>query len=346
MKFKSRIKIGNKLIGGKNDPCFIIAEAGSNHNRDFETAKKLIDEAKNAGADAIKFQTYSAGTLYPKNKKPLFLIGEKEKPFDIIKKIELPRDWQAKLARYAENKGIIFLSTPFDKEAIDELDKLVPAFKWASPELIDKPLLEYAAKKGKPIILSTGFYGTKEIRESLGWVEGTGNSAVALLHCTGLYPTKPEDVNLRAIAELKKFKIPVGFSDHTASVVIPAVAVAIGAKIIEKHFTLDRNMNGPDHAFALEPIELSGMVKNIRDVEKSMGSGVKKPTIEESKKEKLIRRGIVAKRQIKKGEKFSLDNITTKRVGSGSLPPKDIYKIFNKKAKRNILQDQIIKEND
>lgn len=347
MKPRGIIKIKDKYIGGEKDPCFIIAEAGSNHNRDFETAKMLIDEAKKAGVDAIKFQTYSAETLYQKKKKPLFLIGEKEKPFDIIKKIELPREWQSKLAEYTKSQGIIFLSTPFDKEAIDELYSLVPAFKWASPELIDKPLFEYAAKKGKPMIISTGFYGNKEIKDALVWARRVNNNQIIVLHCTGLYPTLLEEANLRAMQTMKDiFKVPVGLSDHTTSIVVPVAAVAMGAKVVEKHFTLSRKMKGPDHAFALEPKELAEMVKNIRDVERSLGSEIKKPVKGEVEKEKLIRRGVVAIKEIKKGEKFSLSGITTKRTGIGALLPKNIYKILGKRAKRDILEDQIIKEND
>ena len=209
MAFKKRIKIKNRWIGGENDPCFIIAEVGSNHNRNFKLAKKMIDTAKEAGADAVKFQTYSAEALYQKQKKPLKEIGDKEKPFDIIKKIELPRKWQKTLSEYAAKKGLFFLSTPFDKQAVDELNEFVPAFKWASPELIDKPLLEYAAKKRKPMIISTGFYGAKEVKNALKWIKKNKNSQVVLLQCTGLYPTELEEVNLKAMVEMKKlFNLP------------------------------------------------------------------------------------------------------------------------------------------
>lgn len=347
MSQQRRIKIGRRFVGGENDLCFIIAEAGSNHNRDFKTAKKLINIAKEAGADAVKFQTYSAQTLYPKNKSPLSLIGEKEKPFDIVKKIELPREWQAPLADYAKKNGLIFLSTPSDKQAIDQLNKLVPAFKWASPELIDRPLLEYASKKNKPLIISTGFYGIKEISKALNWIKSTGNNQVILLQCTGLYPTLPEEVNLRAMAQMAGFfNIPIGFSDHTLDIVIPAAAVALGAKVIEKHFTMNRKLKGPDHPFALEPGELKEMVKNIRNVEKSLGLAEKKPVKREIAKEKLIRRGVVSLCKIKKGEKITEQNITTKRTGAGAILPNDFYKIIGKKVKKNIKADQKITKRD
>lgn len=342
---QKRFKILNRWIGGENDPCFIIAEAGSNHNRDFGTAKKMIDEAKGAGADAIKFQTYSAETLYPETKKPL--IGDKEKPFDIIKKIELPREWQKPLADYAKKQGLIFMSTPFDKEAIDQLNAIVPIFKWASPELIDRPLLEYAARKQKPIIISTGFYGLKEIENAVKWVKQSGNDKVVLLQCTAVYPTELEDVNLKAMVVLKnKFNLPVGFSDHTTNSIAPALAVNMGAKVIEKHFTLSRKSKGPDHFFALEPNEFKNMVQNIKDAEKMLGSKYKKPTKKELTKEKVLRRGVMATDAIKKGEALSVKNIITARTGTGAILPVDFYKILGKKAKRDIKKCQPIFKKD
>ena len=343
MNIKKRFKISNTWVGGQQDSCFIIAEAGSNHNRDFETAKKLIDVAKDAGADAVKFQTYSAETLYPKNKEPLRLIGETVKPFDVIKAIELPREWHKPLAQYAKSKGLYFMSTPFDKEAIDQLAPLMPAIKWASPELIDRPLLEYAAKKKKPLIIYTGFYSLKEVKEALQWIEKTGNNQVTLLQCTALYPTKFEDVNLRAMMTMqKKFGLSVGLSDHTMSTVIPAAAVAMGARVIEKHFTLSRKSKGPDHSFALEPDELKEMVDNIRDVEKSLGNGIKKPVPKESAKEKLITRGIMATRDLEKGKKITPEDITTKRVGEGAILPKYYKHILGRKLIINVKTDQKI----
>lgn len=344
---QKRFKISNRWVGGQDDPCFIIAEAGSNHNRDFETAKKLIDVAKETGVDAVKFQTYSAETLYPKNKEPLRLIGETVKPFDVIKAIELPREWQKPLAQYAKLKGLYFMSTPFDKEAIDQLAPLTPAIKWASPELIDRPLLEYAAKKKKPLIVSTGFYSLQEVKEALQWIKKTGNNQVALLQCTALYPTRPEDVNLRAMLLMQKmFNVPIGLSDHTMSTVIPAAAVAVGARIIEKHFTLSRKSQGPDHPFALEPNELKEMVNNIRNVEKSLGNGIKKPVKKETVKEKLITRGIMATQPIKKGEKLSVKNIITLRTGHGYILPSEFYDVLGKKASKDIAKYQPIAKRD
>lgn len=340
MKLVKKIKIGKKWIGD-GYPCFIVAEAGANHDRKLSQAKKLIDIAKEAGVDAVKFQVYSAKTLYSPELKPL--PGENNKPFDVIKKIEMPREWIYKLARYSKKQGLIFLSSPFDKKAIDQLNPFVPAFKWGSPELIDYPLLEYTAKKGKPLIISTGFYGQKEVLEAVKWAYKAGNKKIILLHCTGLYPTFFEEVNLKAMSVLKKkFQIPIGFSDHTLSTVIPAAAVAMGANVIEKHFTLSRKLKGPDHPFALEPEELKEMVNNIRNVEDSLGSGVKKPVEREIKKEKLIRRGIIAVKQIKKGEKITPANVAIKRVGQGAILPKYYKNILGKKALSNIKNNQKI----
>jgi N,N'-diacetyllegionaminate synthase len=341
MKLIKKIRIQNKCIGD-GCPCFIIAEAGANHNRELIQAKKLINIAKRAGADAVKFQTYSAKTLYSKKLKAL--PKEKKKPFDLIKELEMPYKWIPILAKYAKKQGLIFLSTPFDKQSIDQLDPFVPAFKWASPELIDKPLIKYVAMKGKPLIISTGFYGMKESLETLKWLRETDNRKIIFLHCTGLYPTILEEVNLRAIVSLKKkIGCPIGFSDHTLDVIIPAFAVVMGANVVEKHFTISRKMKGPDHPFSLEPNELEQMVKNIRKAEKSMGSGIKKATTREIKKEKLIRRGIVATRDLKKGEKITLNNIATKRVGMGAILPKYYKEILGEKIILNIQEDEKIK---
>jgi len=335
-----KIKVGKKWIGD-GYPCFIIAEAGANHDQKLSQAKKLIDVAAEVGVDAVKFQIYTAKNLYSKNLKTL--PGEKEKPFNVIKKIEISRDWIPKLSEYAKKRGLIFFASPFDKEAIDSLNPYVPAFKWASPELIDRPLFEYAAKKKKPMIISTGFYSLVEIKDIVSWAYKVGNNKLILFHCTGLYPTHPEEVNLKAILTLKKeFKIPVGLSDHTLDTITPAVAVAMGANIIEKHYTLNRKLKGVDHAFALEPDKLKEMVSNIRNIEKSLGTGIKKPTKREVEKERLIRRGIVAAKDLKKREKITIRNIITKRVGEGAILPKYFYKILGKKLVRNVKVDQKI----
>jgi len=320
-----KIKIGDQLIGDK-EPCFIIAEAGSNHNGSLEQAKKLIDVAVEAGADAVKFQIFKAEEL----------SADKEIQ-RMLKKFELRRDWIAELSEHAKRKNIMFLATPFDMEAVDLLDEInVPAFKIASGDLTDLPLIKYIAEKGKPIILSVGLGSLEEIREALDVIYSTGNRNVALLHCVVSYPTKPEDANLNVIKTLKReFRVPVGFSDHTMEISVPIGAVALGADIIEKHFTLDRKLEGPDHPYALEPEELKIMVKGIRDVEKALGSGIK--NIVGSEKQGLVegRRSIFAKVNIPKGTTITRDMLSILRPAIG-IEPKYIDEIIGKKAKRNI----------
>ena len=343
----SELKIGGKKVGGKN-PCFVIAEAGSNHNRKLSQAKKLIDVAVEAGADAVKFQTYSAESLYSKKTKKMKYLekitSEKQSVWDLIKAIEMPREWQSKLSKYCKKKGIIFLSTPFDLKAVDELAALkVPAYKMASFEMLDTVLLKHAAKKKKPMILSTGMASMAEVKEAVRTVKSTGNKKIALLHCSIGYPPPFKDVNLNAIKTMQKTfpGIPIGYSDHTMSIAIPAAAVALGAKIVEKHFTLSRKLKGPDHPFALEPSELKAMVKGIRETEQSLGTGNKKLMASEREMHKLVRRSVVSATDIPKGTKIIRKMLTTKRPGYG-IAPKFFEKLIGKKAKRNIEEDEVL----
>lgn len=326
-----KIKIGDQLIGDE-EPCFIIAEAGSNHNGSLEQAKKLIDIAVEAGADAVKFQIFKAEEL----------SADKEIQ-RMLKKFELRRDWIAELSEHAKRKNIMFLATPFDIEAVDLLDEInVPAFKIASGDLTDLPLIKYIAEKGKPIIQSVGLGSLEEIREALDVIYSTGNRNVALLHCVVSYPTKPEDVNLNVIKTLKReFRVPVGFSDHTMEVSVPIGAVALGANIIEKHFTLDRKLEGPDHPYALEPEELKIMVKGIRDVEIALGSEIKQVGEPERKELISARRSIHAKGDISKGTAITKDMLSILRPAVG-IAPKYIDKIIGKTAKVNIKQNEVI----
>jgi N-acetylneuraminate synthase/N,N'-diacetyllegionaminate synthase len=235
-----KIKIGDGLIS-EGEPCFMIAEAGSNHNGNLEQAKKLIDVAVESRADAVKFQIYKAESLYSK-RTPEFSYLKGQKVYELIKRIETPREWLKELAGYCEARNIIFLATPFDFEAIDLLDKYVPAFKIASFEIVDLELLQYAARKGKPMIISTGMANLGEIEDAINAIKSVGNEGIILLHCNSLYPTPVEVVNLKAIETMRAaFKVPVGFSDHTLGIHIPVAAVAMGACVIEKHLTLDRS---------------------------------------------------------------------------------------------------------
>ena len=346
-KIGMKIRIEDKLIG-EEEPCFIIAEAGVNHNGSVELAKKLIDTAKDAGADAVKFQTFKAENIVVKDaekaeyQKETTGIGESQ--YEMIKKLELAEEDFRELADYAKEKDIMFLSSPFDKESVDLLHELdVPAFKVGSGEITNLPLLRYIAKKGKPIILSTGMSTLGEIEEALDVIRSEGVEDIILLHCVSNYPARIEDVNLRAMETLKQaFKLPVGFSDHTLGITAPIAAVALGACVIEKHFTLDRNLPGPDHKASLEPDELKEMVKAIREVEKALGNGIKKPTKEEEKIKKVARRSIVAKVDIPKGAIITEEMLDVKRPETG-IEPKYLKFIIGKKAKEDIKKDDVIK---
>jgi len=340
-----KLKIGDKLIG-EEEPCFIIAEAGVNHNGSVELAKKLIDAAKDAGADAVKFQTFKAESVVVKDAQKAEYQKEttgEGSQYVMIKKLELAEEDFRELADYAEKKDIMFLSSPFDKDSVDLLHELdVPAFKVGSGEITNLPLLRYIAKKGKPIILSTGMSTLGEIEEALDVIRSEEVEDIILLHCVSNYPARVEDVNLRAMGTLKQaFKLPVGFSDHTLGITAPIAAVALGACVIEKHFTLDRNLPGPDHKASLEPDELKEMVKAIREVEKALGNGIKKPTKEEEKIKKVARRSIVAKVDISKGAIITEDMLDVKRPGTG-IEPKYLKFIIGRKTKEDIKKDEII----
>lgn len=326
---------------------FIIAEAGVNHNGDIKLAKKLINVAKDAGADAVKFQTFKAENVVIKNAEKAEYqketTGIRESQYDMIKKLELTEEDFRELADYAKKEGILFLSSPFDKESVDLLYELdVPAFKVASGEITNFPLLKYIAKKEKPIILSTGMSTLGEVEEALNVIRSEGVRDVVLLHCVSNYPAKIEDINLRAMETLKHaFKVPVGFSDHTLDITASIAAVALGACVIEKHFTLDRKLLGPDHKASLEPNELKEMVKTIRDLEKALGDGIKRPTKDEVEIKRVARRSIVAKEDMSKGIIITEDMLDVKRPGTG-IPPKYMEMIVGRKAKENIKKDEII----
>lgn len=337
--------IGNRKVG-ENAPVFVIAEAGSNHNRDLNQAKKLIEIAAEAEADAIKFQTYSAETLYSKKTpNPDYLEGKlKQKSiWQLIKDIEIPREWQAELADYSKSHNLIFLSTPYDYKAVEELEELnIPAYKIASFEIVDLPFLREISKTRKPIILSTGMASLGDIEDAINAIREIGDVPIALLHCAINYPPPFEDLNLRAIKTLKTaFQVPVGYSDHTMSITIPAVCVALGASIIEKHFTINRNLKGPDHKFALEPEELKHMIKNIRETEASLGSLVKYMPKSEENLYKLARRSIIARKRIPKGKIIEISDIIIKRPGYG-IAPKFLKIIIGRTAKKEIDEDEII----
>lgn len=341
-----KIKIGNRLVG-EGEPCFIIAEAGSNHDGKLEQAKQLIDIAADAGADAVKFQTFLADKIVAKTKERASyldkLVSKDETMHDIFKKLELPRKWLKELFDYAYSKGLIFLSTPFDEEAVDLLDEIgVKAFKVASFEIVHLPLLRHIAKKGKPIILSTGMANLSDIEEALETIYQEGNEEVIVLHCGINYPLSFEDVNLRAMLTINQaFQVLVGYSDHTMGITVPITAVALGSSVIEKHFTISRKLPGPDHPFAMEPNELKTMVQEIRNTEKALGSPIKRRTKSEEEMYKLGRRSIFAIKDIAKGKVITREDLAILRPGLG-LHPRFLEEIIGRTAKVDIRKDDPI----
>jgi N,N'-diacetyllegionaminate synthase len=338
------IKLANKLIG-RGMPCFIIAEAGVNHNGDVNLAKKLIDAATEAGVDAVKFQTFKAEDVVTKTAEKAEYqkktTGAEGSQFPMIKKLELKeRDFE-ELFDYTHRKGIIFLSSPFDKRSVDFLDRLgVPAFKIASGEITNLPLIKHIAQKGKPIILSTGMSTMTEIKEALQVINDEGIRDIVLLHCITSYPAKVERSNLRALRTLRRaFKLPVGLSDHTIGITVPIAAVALGAAVLEKHFTLDKNLPGPDHKASLTPGELSQMVMVVRQVGKAMGNGIKSPTEEEEEIKRVVRRSIVARLEISEGTLITEEMLDIKRPGTG-VEPKYMNKVIGAVARRRIERDE------
>lgn len=340
------IKIGNYIIG-KGKPSFIIAEAGVNHNGKLELAEELVDVAKEAGVDAVKFQTFTSKNLVTRSadmaeyqKKN---IGKTESQFHMLKKLELPFSDFIELKKHCDEKGIMFLSTPHTDDAIDFLEPLVPAYKIASGDLTNIPFLENIAKKRKPIILSTGMGTLNEIKEAVDAIKKKGNKNIILLHCTTNYPCPLEQANLRAIQTLQKaFPYPIGYSDHTEGMLIPVMATTLGARVIEKHFTLSKSLAGPDHKASLEPRELKEMVRAIRGAEKALGSHMKKPSAAEKRIAKIARKSIIARRDIHKGEVIKKEMLILKRPGTGMLP-KYLPRIIRKRAKRDIPKDSLIK---
>jgi len=342
------IKIGNKSIGD-GYPCFVISEAGSNHDGSFSKALKLIDVAVAAKADAVKFQTFKAHKMYTEKAGLLDYIKTKKTIYQVVKEMEMPKEWVPKLANYCQKRGIIFISTPCDEESVDILDPYVPAFKIASYEMTHIPLLKYVAKKNKPIILSTGAANMNEVKKIVLELKKNGVKNLILMQCTASYPTELEDVNVKVIQTLKKtFKIPVGFSDHSREPdVAPMAAVAVGADIVEKHFTLSNKLPGPDHKFAVEPQELKYMIEKIRMTEKAMGSDKKVTLPTENYLRKFARRNIYAIKNINKGENFSKNNIAVLRRGNNKfgLYPDFFDILLRQTSKRNIgKNDPIIKK--
>jgi N-acetylneuraminate synthase len=341
-----KIEIGGRKIG-EGEPCYVIAEAGANHNGDIRLAKELAKKAHENGADAVKFQTYTAGKLVTKTAPKYWVDGKPEETqYEVFSRLDklTPEEWE-ELAAYCRDLGITFLSTPFDLESVDFLDGLgVAAFKIASADITSIPLITRAAEKGKPVILSTGTSTLAEVHDAVDAIRAAGNEKIAILHCTLTYPTPFRDANLRMMQTLQRefSGIPVGLSDHTIGITVPVAAAALGATIIEKHYTIDKSLpNSPDHPLSVDPPELREMVRQIRIVEEALGSAVKGPVESEKEAMKYARRSIVSAAAIPRGTTITLEMLTFKRPGTG-ISPKLMGEVVGKKAKRDIKEDEVI----
>jgi N-acetylneuraminate synthase/N,N'-diacetyllegionaminate synthase len=342
--------IDNRKIG-LQQPVFVIAEAGVNHNGDLSLARKLVDASKAAGADAVKFQTFKAENLNttwaPKANYHVETTGNSQSWFDLLKSQELTPKMHQDLMAHCKEVGIIFLSTPYDEESVDLLCDLgVGAFKIASTDANNIPLLKYIAKQKKPILLSTGMCTLKEVQLSVETIEQEGCRDYLLFHCTANYPTLPQDANLMALKTLQeRFHKPVGFSDHTQIDESAVAAVALGAVAYEKHFTLDKNLPGPDHRMSADPEELKRIIQKIRLTQRLLGSAVKAPMASEMDNRQKLRKSLVAQRTIQKGEAISEQMVCCKRPGTG-LAPDQLLIVLGKTANKDIPQDSLINLED
>ena len=344
------IKIGKKTIGASK-PVFVIAELSANHGHSLKTAVKTIKAIKQSGADAVKIQTYTPDTITIDSDNKYFRIKQGtvwdgRNLYGLYKEAFTPWEWHKDLKNAAADEGLVFFSSPFDKTAVDFLEGLdVPAYKIASFEITDIPLIEYAASKHKPMIISTGIAHLEEIYAAIKACKKQGNDRVILLKCTSAYPASPEEMNLLTISDMsKKFKTIIGLSDHTLGSTSTIASVALGAKIIEKHFILDRSIGGPDASFSLEPSEFKRMVESIRETEKTLGA-VTYDLSRKSLRSREFCRSLFVVEDIKKGERFTEKNVRSIRPGFGILPV-NLPKVLGKKAKRDILRGTPLKFSD
>jgi len=325
---------------GDGQPVFVIAEAGSNHNNSLDLALKLIDVAADANADAVKFQTFKADRLYAKGAGKSDYLGDERSINEIIRSLEMPADWLPKLRDAAHEKGMAFLSTPFHEEAVDLLDPIVDAFKVASYEMSHHPLLKRVAATGKPVIMSTGAHNLDEVGEAVDVLAAAGCDSLVLLQCTAAYPAPPASINARAVTTLRDhFDVLSGLSDHSRDpVVAPMAATAMGAAVIEKHFTLSNDMEGPDHAYAVEPNELARLVKRVRHIEAVLGSGEKVVAAAEEELRDFATRSLFTTSTIAAGETFSRDNVDVLRRGKlgWGLAPGELDNLLGRTAERDL----------
>ena len=340
----NKIRIGNKKIG-EGYPCFIVAEIGMNHNGDVELAKKIIKSAFSCGVDAVKFQIFTAERLVTKNAKTYGAVKDHlpRCQQEMYKKYELKEEEYKRLKKCCDEFGLNFFASVFDEENADMLERVgTCAYKIASCDITHIPLIEHIAKKGKPIILSTGMSTLGEVKEAVDAIISKGNKQIVLTHCISSYPAKIEGSNLKSINTLEKeFGFIVGYSDHTSGWLSDIAAVALGAKVIEKHFTIDKKLQGVDHHLSMNPKEMKELVKNVRIVEKGLGNGKKNATKAEIETRKLARRSIIARIDIPRGAVITKEMLVIKRPGTG-ITPKDIHKVIKKKAVRKIKQDEIL----
>jgi len=322
-----------RRIADPSQPSFVIAEIGSNHNCSLDIAKQMIDVAVSAGCDAAKFQVFDAAKLVP--------LGSYA--YAVLHPLEMPRDWIPILVEYCDRAGIVFCASPFDFDAIDQLAEHggAPLIKIASPEIHDLPLIRRSAKLNVPMLISTGMATMDDIQIALDCVAATSGSPVAVLHCVSLYPAAPEHIHLKMMSDIAaRFSVPVGFSDHSMSAILPSAAVALGARIVEKHITLDRKMDGPDHNFALEPYDLRVMVAAIREVEAALGRSAKEPLYGIEKIE-LNNKALVSAREIAAGAVIDESMLVVKRI-PGGIRPVDMEKVVGRKLKVAVAADRVI----
>jgi pseudaminic acid synthase len=343
-------KIGNKMVGGEN-PAFIIAELSANHGHDIEIAKKTIKAMKESGADAVKLQTYTADTITINSSNDYFkikqgTIWDGKNLHKLYEEAHTPWEWQPKLKKLAKELGLICFSSPFDSTAVDFLAKMnVPAYKIASFEITDIPLIEYIASKNKPVIISTGIAKLEDIREAIKACKRMGNDQIALLKCTSAYPAPYEEINLKTIPDMhKKFRAVIGLSDHSEGIEMPVAAVSLGAKIIEKHFILDRKIGGADASFSLEPREFKAMVDAVRNTEKALGK-ITYELSEKSKKSREFSRSLFVVEDVEKGEELTKENIRSIRPAFG-LAPKFYNTVIGKKAKHTLKRGMPLRKSD
>lgn len=345
------IDIAGRRIG-PGQPCFIIAEAGVNHNGSLEMARRLVDVAVQAGADAVKFQTFKAekviSTNAPKAAYQIQTTGSSESQLEMAKRLELSFESFRDLQAYCRQQRILFLSTPFDEESADFLADLdVPLFKIPSGEITNLPFLAHVARKGKPLIVSTGMSTLDEVEAAVRVIEETGNRGLVLLQCVSNYPADPADINLKTMHTMAAaFNVLVGYSDHTLGIEIACVAVALGAVVIEKHFTLDKLLPGPDHRMSLSPDELCVLAKAVRNVEAALGDGVKRPMPSEMNTRALVRRSLLVCRDLPAGHVLKKGDLEVKRAAAVGLPPACLVEVVGRKLVRALATDSILRMED